>query len=466
MEKRQRSSKRFSKNSAEFSIARLDLRVEPLELGVPVQEHQFGVTARPVCVLEAGIPRFGERFQRLCFLVQRAEAAGDVVENSGLGGAKGQGEVRFADGVIYSTHGGVVYSEQSARAGIFGNPLQVVFQHLNLARTQIAERLLILESTEGVADRHVDIVVAAAGLQGVFGNVGQLLVPPGGKQGTTHQVVGTLAIALALNGLLNTSDCVVVLLAGIENPRLRDQHFGLVRLQGNGPLRRGHGTANPRGLAQIVVVVLRADVGDGGEAQRELGVLRDGVLKHLKRELQVLARQTARIAFAAKVKVVRLEVFGRLGGDRCLLLWGERNPQSLGDLARDLVLNLEDVLHLAVVTLRPQREIGPGVNQLRVDPQATPCAAKAAPENKGGIELLADLRRRHLLITVSENGGARKNVQALDLGKLSDDVLGDAIAKVFVLFHAAEVFEVKHRNGLFFLLPACPGARVAAFGHL
>ena len=74
-----------------LSIAGLGFGVESLELGIPVQEDQFGVAARPVCVLEAGIPRFGERFQRLCFLVQHAEAAGDIVENRGLGRAKGQG---------------------------------------------------------------------------------------------------------------------------------------------------------------------------------------------------------------------------------------------------------------------------------------------------------------------------------------------------------------------------------------
>ena len=66
--------------------------------------------------------------------------------------------------------------------------------------------------------------------------------------------------------------------------------------------------------------------------------------------------QRPRVALAAQVEVVGLQVLGRLGRERLLLLRRQRDAQRLGDLARDLVLHLEHVLHLAVVALGPERE--------------------------------------------------------------------------------------------------------------
>ena len=92
--------------------------------------------------------------------------------------------------------------------------------------------------------------------------------------------------------------------------------------------------------------------------QGELGVDGYRVLEHLERELQVLPREPAGVAFSAEVQVVGLQVLGGFGGQRLLLLPRQRDPQSLGDLARDFVLELEDVLHLAVVTLGPDGKSG------------------------------------------------------------------------------------------------------------
>ena len=130
-----------------------------------------------------------------------------------------------------------------------------------------------------------------------------------------------------------------------------------------------------------MVVVLRARVGDRGVGEREPRIERHGVLEHLERELQVLSRQPAGVALAAQIQVVRLEVLGRLGRERLLLLRRQRDAQRLGDLARDLVLQLEDVLHLAVVALGPDREIRLRVDQLRVDAQPRARAAQAAGEH-------------------------------------------------------------------------------------
>ena len=59
-------------------------RVEPLELGVAVQEREVGVAAHPVGVDEAGLPRLAQRRDRVVLALDLAEDAGRVVEHGGL----------------------------------------------------------------------------------------------------------------------------------------------------------------------------------------------------------------------------------------------------------------------------------------------------------------------------------------------------------------------------------------------
>ena len=149
--------------------------------------------------------------------------------------------------------------------------------------------------------------------------------------------------------------------------------------------------------------------------EREVGVQRDRVLEHLQRELEVLPRVAPRVAAAAQVEVVGLEVLGRLGRERLLLLRRERDPQRLGDLARDLVLHREHVGHLAVVALGPQQRVRFGVHELGRDAQPVAAAADAAGEHGGGLELLADLRRRDRLVAERQHRLAREDLSPLIL---------------------------------------------------
>jgi hypothetical protein len=198
-----------------------------------------------------------------------------------------------------------------------------------------------------------------------------------------------------------------------------------------------------------VGVVIGADIGDRREGQGEVRVLRHRVLVHLQRELEVLARQAPRVAAAAQVQVIGLQVVGRLGGQGLLLLRRELDAQRRGDLLGDLVLHLEDVLHLAVVALRPEREVGVGVHQLRRDPQAGARPAQAAREDVGGVQLLADLRRGDRLVAVDQDGGAGIHLHPLDLRQLRDDVLGDPVPQVLVLLGPAQVLEIEDGDRFF-----------------
>ena len=87
-----------------------------------------------------------------------------------------------------------------------------------------------------------------------------------------------------------------------------------------------------------------------------------------------------------------------------------------------------------------------GFHQLRGDPHAIAGAANGTLEHIGGAELLAHLLRGDRLVAERQHLRARKDLQLGDLGKLGDDVFRNSIAEVFVLFRAALIFEVEHRD--------------------
>ncbi len=215
---------------------------------------------------------------------------------------------------------------------------------------------------------------------------------------------------------------------------------------GDGPQRRRLGAIHVLSPAAGPVLDVGAAVGDRRPGEREVGVEHDRVLEHLEGELHVPRRAPAGVAAAPQVEVVGLEVLGRLGGELRLLLGRELDAQRLGDLVGDLVLHLEDVGHLAVVALRPDREAGRRVHELGADPQPVPGAAQAPFEGVAGRELPADVRRGRLLVAEREHRGARKDVQAVDLRQVGQDVLGDAVPQVLVFLDSREVFEIEHRD--------------------
>ena len=84
---------------------------------------------------------------------------------------------------------------------------------------------------------------------------------------------------------------------------------------------------------------------------------------------------------------------------------------------------------------------------MRGDAHAITRPADRAFQHVGSAELLAHLLRGHRLVAKREHLRARKNLQLRDLRNLRDDVFGNPVAKIFVLFRAALIFEVQHRDG-------------------
>ena len=126
----------------------------------------------------------------------------------------------------------------------------------------------------------------------------------------------------------------------------------------------------------------------------------------------------------------------------------ERDAQRLRDVAGDLVLHLEHVLELAVVTLRPHRRAGAGLDQLGGDAQPVAGPPQRAAQHVLGAELLAHLGAGDRLVAVRDDRCPREDAQLAHLRQLRDHVFGHAVAEVLVLLGAAQVLEVEHRHRL------------------
>ena len=120
--------------------------------------------------------------------------------------------------------------------------------------------------------------------------------------------------------------------------------------------------------------------------------------------------------------------------------------QGGDDRRRDLVLDREDVLELAVVALGPDVPVGLGIDQLHRDAHAVARLAHAALDHVLHAEL-----RRHLLdadraVLVHEGRVARDDEQVAKARERGDDVLGQAIGEELLLGIAAHVGERQDRN--------------------
>jgi hypothetical protein len=115
--------------------------------------------------------------------------------------------------------------------------------------------------------------------------------------------------------------------------------------------RRLPGTIDPHIVASVIVKKGSACMRDRRVSQREFRIQGNRLLEHLSRKLEILFRHATNITLAAQVKVVRLKIIGRLSGDLCLFLRRKSDAERFRNFPRDLVLQLKDVLHLAVITL-------------------------------------------------------------------------------------------------------------------
>jgi len=115
----------------------------------------------------------------------------------------------------------------------------------------------------------------------------------------------------------------------------------------------------------------------------------------------------------------------------------------------DFVLQIEDVLDLAVVTLGPYVITAGRLDQLRANPNTAGTLTQASFQHVAHAHLLADALDVNGLSFVSEGGVARGDEEPAELGKRGDDVLGDTVGQKLLLWVRAHVCEREHRYGRF-----------------
>ena len=84
--------------------------------------------------------------------------------------------------------------------------------------------------------------------------------------------------------------------------------------------------------------------------------------------------------------------------------------QLLHHVGGDLVLDLEDVVELAVVGLRPQMRVGAGLDQLRGNPDGVARLAHRAFEHVGDVQRARDLRDLDFFAFEGERRRARRHL--------------------------------------------------------
>lgn len=119
---------------------------------------------------------------------------------------------------------------------------------------------------------------------------------------------------------------------------------------------------------------------------------------------------------------------------------------------RDLVLQVEKLLEIAIVALGPQLPAGFRLDQLRRDAHAIRGLPHAAVHQVIRPERQARRTRIATGTLEGKTGVAGNDRQRTVLGQRGDDVLGDAVREIVLLGIAAEIVERQDRDGW----PAAP----------
>ena len=115
--------------------------------------------------------------------------------------------------------------------------------------------------------------------------------------------------------------------------------------------------------------------------------------------------------------------------------------------SRDLVLQREDVVEIAVVALGPDVIAVDAVDQLGGDAHAAAGFAHAAFQHVADLQLPRDLRDIDILALEWKAVLRAITDKRRDLGQIGDDVFADAVAEIFLLGIAAHIGEGQDRDG-------------------
>ena len=208
-------------------------------------------------------------------------------------------------------------------------------------------------------------------------------------------------------------------------------------------------------LAKAVLGRHHAAAGEHHMRVRQAGVRR-GVVGLKPDRLLVLGDALAHALFGARIpqmpspqiRLVRPRIERRHPIETSIRSHRERDLDFPCDGARHLCLQREDVMQLALVTLRPQVSRIAHPDQLRCNTHPTSGAPHAALQKMRNTEFPPDLLRRLGGRLVLHGGGARDHAELLRVEprQLTDHLLGQALAEVIVLAATAQVLKRQHHE--------------------
>ena len=118
---------------------------------------------------------------------------------------------------------------------------------------------------------------------------------------------------------------------------------------------------------------------------------RDRAPIHVLRRIERLPAALVKELPAAKIVFVGANALRRDLLDRGFFVRSQNELESVDDVGRDLILNLENVFHLSVVSFRPEVVACRNVDELSRDAESLACFANASFEHRAHVELAAYL---------------------------------------------------------------------------
>ncbi len=275
---------------------------------------------------------------------------------------------------------------------------------------------------------------------------GRLVKLPLGEAGARTEIMGFKQMGIEGERLIELEHRLRIALAQRQRQAARRMRLGETAIQIQ-RLGAGRQNAVGRDIGIIVQEEEGITVRNAGVGARIERVEFDRLGEHALRQNVVGFRVPVQELPASEVIGVGIEVLGWRPVNAPPLLGQQLDLQLVDDAARDLALDGKDVGELTVVAVGPEVTAVLAVDELGGDAHARAGLADAAFQDEFDPEILAHLVHLHRLALVGKRRIARDNEQAGDFRQVGDDVLGDPIAKIFLLGVAAHVCEWQHGDG-------------------
>src|SRR5687767_6278912 len=166
-----------------------------------------------------------------------------------------------------------------------------------------------------------------------------------------------------------------------------------------------------------VLVEKRATIRDSAVSECVSWIELDRALEHLPGELMRAAAMLMEELPAPQVNLVCLNICRRYLLDRLLFVFGEHHTQGGHDAGCNLILDGENILELAVITLGPELSVVAGIHELRGEPESLTRFAHASLEHSSNLKLPSDFANVLVLVLEGEGRSPRRDLERLDLRK-------------------------------------------------